>query len=70
MNLEAYLVDRDCTLDDVKLYWGSDGHFIDYRPEMVDMVPVFPDFSAHVSELSVIDIVEDEFVKLTLDFDL
>lgn len=34
MNLEKYLADNNCTLDNVMLYWCGDGHFIDYRPEM------------------------------------
>ena len=70
MSLEKYLVDNNCKLDDVMLYWCGDGHFIDYRPEMGDMVPIFPDWNANVSELNVF-YAENRggIVRLTLDCD-
>ena len=71
MNLEAYLVATNNTLDTVAMYWSGDGHFIDYRPESGDMITVFDDCAAHVSELRVV--YEDQAwhgPRLTLDFDL
>lgn len=67
MNFETYLVMNELTADDLMLYWSGDGHFIDYRPEHGDMIPVFPDFDAHVSELEVV--FEDDD-SITLGFSM